>query len=865
MSVIYAENDCNLSDVGAFYRVEAYNIGTFSTTDQALSTTRTIALTFANAGNLRGILLVLRTNDAGNDRSVQVVFQEYVGSTWTTRDTITLTSAQIIASTNKKTEGVFVPFRLTTPYAVDTTASKWRIQVSHTGGSTGTWYTRTSDATNPFYVAYCDNALSFSANDCLIAEGRITIDQDMALRGVLGTGDTVRSICGIAVRTLTPTPSGVARFYVPEPASLLTITLDGLLVIGAGSGFQVGTSASTITAGSVLVDIVEKATPTSGSAGNSGFYDSEGSANTSSSAACRKGTLLLYGAIPTLERTTLSADAASGQGVINTVDDCEAAGWAIGDEVYVGKQDTTGSMSTTTHTIQSISGTQITLTPVLATANRLSGGSVIRMNGYGIKVRSDSTTIINNYLRNPSNFHIQGVQFYNIRFYQAQTAGYTALDDSTYRSKHIVKNCSAYFSTAASLMQMISAPEDAIDVDAVNVFRGCSVGTMYVPTTTANGAGGLFSWKNCWTLNLNASSFVSNAAKPNISITDNKFENGLTSVSLNGIDLIFTGNYFWGNSSSTGAVQIQTVVGGTIGNNTYNKSTLAIYFGAFPTVKPIFDTDIFGDEQANTVDIDFAPSALLDTIILNPVGISTISETYLPETVEGSLMKLIDETAGTVDGYWTYGKYVKCGYGLADTLVWNGSAWSAAAAGQFSIRFRPLDSVNELKYQDNYPATTIIGNCQNKTVVVQARIKINNANFYAGTHTKPTLRVIYDGGTEATTVATDTTDGQQIQVSFTPTTETEDITIRLEMATDATGTDAYVYLGELLVMKPEGILVDTTGLSKWSNGYPLGTLRTFPSPSSVWDELSSAHLSAGSLGEKVSKKLLTTNKFIGLK
>lgn len=860
MAVLYAENDCNLSDALAFYRVEAYNLGLFSSTDLSLSSTRTIPLTFANAGNLRGILLCLRTADAANDKSVIVTFQEYVTSTWTTRDTITLTAAQVLASADKKTEGVFVPFRLTTPYAVDTTASKWRIQVSQ-GAGTGNWALRTSDATNPFVVAYCDTAVSFADNDCLIAEGLVTIDQSCTFRGVLGTGDTTRSVCGIAVRHTDPTILNAPRFYVPEPASMIAtvITFDGLMMIGAHSGFQVGSVASPVWAegNQPLVKLVTKYATTYGTDGFSGIADPEHSIATASGGSGRKGTLLLYGQIPTLEKTTLSADAASGQGVLVTTDDCEAAGWAIGDQVYIGKQDTAGTPSTTTHTISAISGTQITITPVLATANRLAGGTVMRMNGYGISYKSDGATTVN-YLKEPSNFHIQGVEFYNIRLVDANTSGFTSQDDAGYRSKKVVKNCSVNYSGATSFLYLTGAGEDGMDVDSINLFRGCIIGTVYVATTSANGVSGVYTHKNCATITFNTISTMANLAKPNVVVTNNKFENGTSAFSLNGISPIFTGNYFFGISSTTGALKVGTVVGGTIGGNTYDKCSIGIYFDAFPTVKPIFEGDIFGAEQANTVDIDFAPSALMDAIILNAVGLTTINETYLPETVEGSLMKVIDETAGTVDGYWTYGKYVKCGYGLADTLVWNGTAWAAAAAGEFSIRFRSLDPVNKLKYQDNYPGKTQIGNCKNKAVSIVADLKINNTNFYAGTHTNPTLRVVYDGGaSEVTAVATDTIDGQKLMVTFIPTTEIEAVLVTVEMATDAVGSDAYVYLGEIYPIKPEGVFTDTTKIGKWDDGYPLGTMRTFPAPGSAWDELETAHSIDGSFGKKIKDNFAT--------
>jgi len=227
MAVIYAENSCNLSDVNAFYRVEAYNLGVFSTVSVSLGSLQTVPVTFANAGNFRGVLLSLFTTAATTNRGVAVAFQENVSGTWTTIETITLTADQIHASSNKLALATFVPFRFT-PYTVTNAANKYRFTMIHSGGTTGTWYTRTSNGTAPFYAVWADNALSFTDNDCVIAEGKVTINQTATFRGVLGTGDTTRSVCAICVRDSNPTIDNAPTFLIPNPASPITLTIDGL-------------------------------------------------------------------------------------------------------------------------------------------------------------------------------------------------------------------------------------------------------------------------------------------------------------------------------------------------------------------------------------------------------------------------------------------------------------------------------------------------------------------------------------------------------------------------------------------------------------------------------------------------------------
>jgi hypothetical protein len=184
-------------------------------------------------------------------------------------------------------------------------------------------------------------------------------------------------------------------------------------------------------------------------------------------------------------------------------------------------------------------------------------------------------------------------------------------------------------------------------------------------------------------------------------------------------------------------------------------------------------------------------------------------------------------------------------------LAWCGSSFSVASNGQFGVRLQPNSGTNLLTYYDNAGQTTI-GNCQTLTVTVTARIKINNAAYYAGTYTLPTLKVFYDNSTaQVFSTATATTDAQQLQCIFAPTTTGGFIKIQIDSASDATGTNAYWHLGELVVNSPPGVVVDTTrfGSGSWSSALPLGTSRTFPAPDSPWNMPTSVFQIDGSFGK----------------
>jgi len=87
MAVIISNGNTNLSTASGFYRVESYNLGMFSNTFLSLSTTRTVAITFANAGNATGCVIGLALNGVSTSgKTITVTLQE-------TRTPITVTIA----------------------------------------------------------------------------------------------------------------------------------------------------------------------------------------------------------------------------------------------------------------------------------------------------------------------------------------------------------------------------------------------------------------------------------------------------------------------------------------------------------------------------------------------------------------------------------------------------------------------------------------------------------------------------------------------------------------------------------------------------------------------------------------------------
>lgn len=832
MAVIVTNGNTNLSTTNGFYRAEASNLSPFSTTFLSLSSARTIAVTFANAGNCQGVILGLKAVSAGISafKNVFVELQELVAAVWTTRASVTVNGdSGILQSytgiTSVATNLYYVPFTGGTfPYAVDTTAGKWRFQISDTSTG-GEWSLATSDATNPFYVTWCDTAVTFASNDVPICKDQLTIDATATFKGVLGTGDATNSVCCVVCRNSSdPTDANIANLlWANPPAASYTLTIDGWCLVSARGGVRFGTSAARIpTAQKAILSVIAA---TSGTATNSGF-----NANVSS-LTYGQAKFFFYGEIPAVEDALLASDAATGQANFTTT---VATDWANGDLVYVGGENVAGAGEGTIYTVSSRSGATVTLTSNLLTNTRKAQGRVIKLTGYGVELLG-SGAVIQHQLGSPSSLVVSGVRVKGCVFLTSTQPA--ARDPVALLSQHVYEHSSGEgtSSVANGGVQMATYYPNGAKVDHVNRCKGqlgapggSSSGNVWGPVTFTNN---IVLSQTFYTSGGTSFQFFDKQT-----ITDNAWENTSSScVTVNGFGAFsFRRNWFFGSSA-------QGVTLGTIfdvsdwGDNIYNKITgnSAIFFSSSRVINLTMKGEVFGNVQVNTV--DFA----------NCTGVSYLRNLILDSPVSSSLIATVTpngaQPAGLLEGSWyaitnfnqvanddrmyqAGGLMQRTGYGLTDTTVWTGSTFGAAVAGQFGLRLAPvnlvvvssaLSAMYSLIYQCD--DGTMIGNCQNRAVTVSVRVKINNAAFYAGTHTKPTLRVSYDYSTVVTTVAAGSTADQQLTVTFTPATTIPYITIQVLCATDATGTNAYVYLGEIVVS-------NFTGMSKpmdiWA-GQPL--------------------------------------------
>lgn len=831
MSVIVSNGATNLSTASGFYRSESYNLSPFSTTYLSLSSSRQINVTFANAGNCQGLIIYL-TTAAHCNKDVTVKLQENTGS-WVDRASVTLTANQITNSVASNAQATWVKaFTFATPYAVDTTASKWRFNISQ-GSGTNNWSLRTSNGTAPSYITWCDNAISYTTNDVIIAKDTITIDQNCQFNGLLSTGDSTNSVCAVACTGSTGDyDSNGMIVWDNTPAASYTMTINGYMLLAAHAGLHVGDSANRIpTAQKAIVRIIPA---TSGTAINTGLNTCGTSSHANYIGRCN---VQMYGEIPTTRVTTLAADANFNQKSIVTTD---STGWNPGDRVVVCKAQTAGSTAETApFTIDTISGTNITFLENILTAKRLTGGQVFRVNGYGVEFRNTHNAVIYNYFNGGNNVVFSGVWLDGITF---NTSNGTSqwYDDASNIGNITIEDCSVsngIVTGGVVLMAAINFANKPMSVQRCHWFKANMFGTLYGPTTTLKtvkdcifyGAviGGWFRVQNA----LVEDNYVYNGGPPLLG------NNGLYNSTFRN-NYFFGAQYIFRNDGPLVNVLFE--------NNIWDYTNRSFYnFNV--TTNVVFRNETFGVElSANYVFSNFQnyspiSAVLFDNCVIKPVLNSPTENNG--ESVDGSKMRFQDynQTANYDFTAMTYGTITRTGTSLADTTV--------RTAGGFAMRFEPTYSPNLMHWEQNIPT----GNIQNKTMTVSLWVKINNSAYWAGTHTKPTLTIDYDNGTLATATALTNTSWQQLAVTFTPATSYGQIEMKITGATDATDTNSYFYVDDVNIAYPAGHQVNLGNLDLWADGLPVApAIATMPSLQGVWDEPLTAHTIAGSMGVLLS-------------
>lgn len=769
---------------------------------------------------------------------------------WADRATKTLTGAEISNSVARPFGTWIVPFEFATPFAVDTTASKWRFHVANDTTGTNNWFITTSDGTNPFYVTWCDTTRTFANGDIVIVKEAVTIDQAGTVTGLIAnnTGDSANAVAMVICKSADGTVANVGNLkWASAPASSYSLTINGVVYMGAHSGVRAGASGSRISyANKGVIDFA--------SVSNGTLMGFKAVALTNGTTP--KASIIVYGEIPSVRYTTLASDAATGQPNITTVD---ATGWAIGDTVYIGKQDVTGQGDINSRTISSIAGTAITLSSNILTNLRKAGGIVMRMNGYGFQIKGPTALATSlTAMSGMSNFVLSGVQVTDHIFNVATSSTNNNYDDAGNRSRHTVQDGSVE-STSTSITRFsnqVMLVHDGITFERLVLWRVGLYGTLNQGTIVGTLGPGSVTVNNLRVLSPGAGTGTDTSSKiVAYDFDDIVFENSGTNgmMTINGAKNTTADDIsFWGCSSSisnnVGALTLGTTINARFNNIKYNRCTLALLFAGVPQ-RGIVDIDsVFGDEAANTTDVDFLAGAFTDYEMRSPTGAVNVATANLTSTIDGTQLRIpeYNDTPNDDRVWLTYGRFRRTGPGLSDT--------TARTAGGYALVFEPVDDglgTNLLRRTEVIPT----GDIQNKTMTISVWVKVNLTGYDAGTHSMPTLTVDYDNGTLITAVAqAEFGSFQQLSVTFTPQTTYGQVTATLSGATDASGADAYFYEDDWNVAYPAGVSIDLGGLDLWAGGLPVGPpIATFPSLGGVWDEALSAHNIPGSFGDKIKR------------
>jgi len=877
-----ASYDGNLSTANGFYAAEAWNLGAYSTTTLAISTPRTIAVTFAHSGNCQGIILgCYATSSVTTAYGMKVSLQENVASVWTTRATKELTAAQInpeyilgsamgISGTNFFFS--FVPFKFTTPYAVDTASGKWRFYIENgtSAGSSSVWQLSTSNATNPSYVTWCDNQATATDGDILIVADKVIIDKSFTTGAALGTGDTVVGVAGWICRSTDISEAGTCLLeWENPPASSYTFTFGGSIMLGKFAGIRIGTEDSPIPNAQQAI-LTCTASAVAGTTRPGTIF----CVGATSSRARGGSALFLYGEVPTKPYGILSSDAAISQAKFNTTEDLSAV-WAAGDYVYVGKQNIAGQGTTVWQQISSISGTEVTLTGNLLTSTRKAGGYVFnRDRGWGIKLIGNTNA---NYLRinteHPRFCEIQGCLVYDTRFTLFTTTSYVNYPIlPANRKQHVIQD-NMFVSTSTTQYYGISGhlvpPEGAV-VQRNYGFRTCiyyATAAYYYKTLSAIPySSGILEFKNNVGLcNYSGQNNYSAASNVKNNSTGNIFQNAVNSTAflcVHGINPDVSNNYFWGcgtamTATGGGALQLYNSVGAKLSGNHYDKNVCAIAITGTSTIlQAQAEDEVFGDEDVNTADIGAIATGYFDiTMIDTNATIVFAANHTIADAVTMSKLAIVNEGGvSNVDSVYTpLGTFRRCGDSLTDTTV------HTSGTGKFSLRYNPAGN-NNMDWTFSVPT----GNIQNQDAAITCWVKINAEAYWGDTNAMPRLTVNYDNGTEAYVEAAETTDWQKLVVPFTPLTTYGQVTVTIGGYSDASDSDGYFYVDDISVLYPAGVTLNLGGMDLWASAMPITPpIATSVNAQDVWAVPTSTLTTSGTVGKKV-KDGLTLGQYVGL-
>jgi hypothetical protein len=722
------------------------------------------------------------------------------------------------------------------------------------------------------YATWCDTQLTpTSGADFIIFKNYVDFTASFTLKAYAGISTGNRGFCAWVCRNLDPTPDNVAFMRIPDTiASLVTLQLDGLVILSTHGGFRAGTSTNPIAAD--LCKIVLP-TPTVGTVGGSGFTDAAAfQAGGSETARC---SLFFYGVSPARREAISTAQVNVGATAVN-VDD--VTGFAVDDFIMIGKRQSylTDECGAPRHRITSIVGNTINFTAGLLTSPSIAGAKVIKTynnatnnTGYGVSIRRTGGTTAYSFASSTglfSNLFCVGV-FFELAYFLGSN-NQASVEDAAYNAGYYFEDCIMLNSTAlnsygqayAPFLQSGPAPIRGTTFDNCiftksGIVGGFVYGNILSGNPAVSYAGGFLRLYDITIMRCPTNGVVNGTLDfPNSAAIPQEGENiyvdsvgaGRAGLFVGGVNSRWDGIEVWGANVGTGgnsgAVRIANLIKGTVNDVTINSSLVGINFEGVNSDSVITNVT-FGNEVANTWDIASNGKAFSDVQIKGITGNPVIDMTTIANTAEATQIGFQDVNAANVDyTLQTYGDIYRTGTGLADT--------TAHTAGGYAMRFQPKSSTSATYWRQDLP----VGNIQSLTMSLGVWININNAAYWAGTHQMPRLTVTFDNGADSEYVeAAQVTGWQFIQTAITPTTTFGQISIEVSGKTDAAGSNAYFYVDDFTAPLPQGSNLNLGSMDLWSGGLPVSPVNfaTSISAADVW-AADPTQFGAGTVGEKVN-------------
>ena len=788
---------------------------------QTMNSTRTLNVTFASNGNQQGITMWVKGCYTG---TLTIVLRE--GTTVRTTDVFDLTANPLHPSSWSSVYAGWHYFPLTS-YAV-TTAAGWNYQIT-ASSATPTAVVTTSGGTDFIYAVNLDaDTSAISSSDTTIIADGVALSMDQTATHAATNGHAIIQCIDSVYRCLNADLSGTT-----------TLTINGDICSSFSSKFYLGSDGTTTDP----ISLTNRLT-VDFSGNGAAYLFNQGISSSYFGGNCTNA-IEIYGAEDTYIGTRVASLANSGQThIITTVD--MSGQWANGDHLCVIGKVKPGVLDSTNYTISSISGTDITLNtnldyPVLAGAGIVNQD---RKDECGVQITSLSTqSVTTSTSAITGHLHLVGCYLYKcainggitrrinknnlIRNVLYDDQGATSLSGIIYLGSSSNSTFSGiyHFSTRTTYMAILFFYNIGNNNTVSNIFTKntyyatSSAGTIHIGGN-GNTVSGLVHAGSRYTATTYNNMYLSGASN---TITD------IFDYSMSGISFTL----LLVNSTIDGLI-----TNGSLGSSLNFSNSIGLM---------IKNAQIGNTTAAGVSEFITAADTINQVILISPLfnASPTAMVTGLDVALPGSYIRVsnYNGTANDNRGYESFGNYVSTGAGLVgDTTV--------HTTGGFPMRIESTSSTDRQEWVQSIPT----GNIQNKTMMVGVWCNINNSAYWGGTHQLPRLTVNYDDGTIAYTQASETTGWQFLPLPITPTTTYGQITATVSTMTDATGSNAYVYFADYVVLYPAGVQLNLGLMSLWANGIPImPTIATNLSANDVWSASDTTDYGSSTIGNRVKK------------